>query len=74
MIDKEKSLAYRFPELAKERHPTKMAHYYQVKFSPVLIKKCGGNALKGMSGKLLFTVETMVLIVRFAQERRCKSD
>jgi hypothetical protein len=23
MIDKEKSLAYRFPELAKERHPTK---------------------------------------------------
>ena len=23
MIDKEKSLAYRFPELAKEWHPTK---------------------------------------------------
>jgi len=29
---------------------------------------------KGMSGKLLFTVETMVLVVCFAQERRCKSD
>ena len=34
-----------------------------MKFQLDLRKKCGGNALKGMSGKLLSTVETMEMVV-----------